>query len=241
MMISGVLEGEGLRVHVGYVHSFADDYLSSLYFLLKQAKENQNDPIVFTYTLPIIIMSICFLESNINYLIDLFNHSNDMIDYHSQNRKLTKDICDDFIQLNKTSLLDKYYFILKYYKNIDVKRDRNKFYSKVTTIMELRNLLVHDKSYSVTPTLGEKDKIVKLLENQKWLKPNNNLLGKTLSWLSYLEYENICRMVRAIFEFYIDYSKLLIPEKEPFYQNKIKGIISCHPLMKDLEGIENAK
>ena len=239
-MISGELKGEGISVHIGYVQSFAEDYLDTLHFLLKQAKEHQNDAAVFTYTLPIIITSICFLESNINFLIGLFNGSNNIIDYHSQNRKLTKDICDDFIKLDKTSLLEKYYIILKYYKNVDIKRNENKFYSKVKPIVELRNLLVHDKSYSITPTLGEKDKIVKLLENQKWITPNN-LPEFVQPWLPYVEYENTCRMVKAIFEFYIDYSKLLIPEQEPLYQNKIQRIISWHPLMKDLEGIENAK
>ncbi|MBQ2887254.1 MAG: hypothetical protein IJE43_26375 [Alphaproteobacteria bacterium] len=240
MMISGELKGDGITAHIGYVQSFVDDYLNTLHFLLKQAKEHNNDVTVFTYTLPIIITAICFLESNINFLIGLFNSSNDIVDYHSQNIKLTKEICNDFIQLDKTPVLEKYYIILKYYKNIDIKRDKNRFYSKVTTIVELRNLLVHDKSYSVTPTLGEKDKIVKLLENQKWLKPNN-LPEFVQPWLPYLEYENTCRILRAIFEFYIDYSKLLIPEQEPFYQNKIQRIISWHPLMKNLEGIENAK
>lgn len=240
-MVSSELEVKGIKAYFGYVQNFADDYLDTLHFLLKQAKENNKDIGVFTYTLPIIIISICFLESNINNLIGLFNSSNNIIDYHSENRALTKSICDDFIQLDKTSLLEKYYIILKYYQNIDIKRDKNKYYSKVTTIIELRNLLVHDKSYSIFPTKGDKDKIVKLLENQKWLKPNKNLTGLVPPWLPYLEYENICYMVKAIFEFYINYSKLLIPEQEPIYQNKIERIISWHPLIKNLEELVHAK
>lgn len=240
-MIFGELKGENITVQVGYVQNFTENYLDTLHFLLKQAKENNKDIGVFTYTLPIIIISICFLESNINNLIGLFNSSNNIIDYHSKNRSLTKSICDDFIQLDKTSLLEKYYIILKYYRNIDIKRDKNKYFSKVTTIVELRNLLVHDKSYSIVPTKNDKDKIVKLLENQKWIKPNNNLSGIVPPWLPYLSYESVCYMVKAIFEFYINYSKLLIPNQEPIYQNKIERIVSWHSQIQNMEGIKNAK
>ena len=61
------------------------------------------------------------------------------------------------------------------------------------------------------PSLGDKDKIVQLLEKQKWLTPNNNLLEPVPQWLPYLEYNNVCIMVKIIFEFYLQYSKLLIP------------------------------
>ena len=218
------------RVHAGYVHNFADDYLTTLHFLLKQAKDNNKYDSVFTYTLPIIIISICFLESNINDIIASFERSS--------NKNLIKNICDDFVHLDKTSLLEKYYIVLKYCNNIDIKRDKNKYFSKITTIINLRNLLVHDKSYVVISTLKEKDKIVQLLENQKWLKPNANLKGVVPEWLQYIEYNNICIMLKIIFEFYLQFSKYLNPNEKPRYQNKIKRIISWHPLMQNLEELK---
>ena len=232
------IKNEPINVQVGYVHNFADDYLTTIHFLLKQAKENNKNISVFTYTLPIIIISICFLESNINNLIKLFYSPNNLINYNSTNRELTQKICDDFIQLDKTPLLEKYYILLKYYQNIDIKRNQNKYFSKVSKIIDLRNLLIHDKSYVVMPSLGDKDKIVQLLEKQKWLTPNNNLLEPVPQWLPYLEYNNVCIMVKIIFEFYLQYSKLLIPNEEPIYQNKIARIISHHSLMKDLKELE---
>ena len=218
------------RVHAGYVHNFADDYLTTLYFLLKQAQKNNKDIGVFTYTLPIIIISVCFLESNINDIIASIERSS--------NQDLIKNICNDFVQLDKTSLLEKYYIVLKYCRNIDIKRDKNKYFSKVFTIIDLRNLLVHDKSYVVISTLKEKDKIVQLLEKQKWLKPNHNLKGIVPEWLQYLEYNNICIMLKIIFEFYLQFSKFLNSNEEPIYQNKIERIISWHPLMQNLEELK---
>ena len=34
------IKKEPINVQVGYVHNFADDYLTTIHFLLKQAKEN---------------------------------------------------------------------------------------------------------------------------------------------------------------------------------------------------------
>ena len=90
-------------------------------------------------------------------------------------------------------------------------------------------------------TLKEKDKIVQLLENQKWLKPNANLKGMVPEWLQYLEYNNICIMLKIIFEFYLQFSNFLNSDEEPRYQNKIERIISCHPLMQKLEELKNTK
>lgn len=222
-----------IKVNVCNIHNFADDYLTTLYFLLKQAKENNKDYIVFTYTLPIIIISICFLESNINDIIESFKHSSD--------KNIIKNICDDFVQLERTSLLEKYYIVLKYYKNIDIKRDKNKYFSKIAKIIDLRNLLVHDKTYVVMSILNEKDKIVQLLKDQKWLKPNHNLNGMVPEWLQYLEYNNICIMLKTIFEFYLQFSKFLNSHEEPRYQNKIERIISWHPLMQNLEELKKSK
>lgn len=225
------------KVDVGYVHCFADDYLTTLHFLLKQAKNNNKDYLVFTYTLPILLIGICFLEANINNIISLFSIPNNIFDYKSKNGALTQQICDDFIHKNKEATLNKYYIILKYYKNVNLKREHNKYYQKVKKIIELRNLLVHDKSYTIFPSNNEKNKIVNFLEHQTWLKPNYNLTGIVPDWLTYLEYKNTCLMLKAIFEFYLDYSKLLIPEEEPIYQNKIERIISRHELLKNLDGI----
>jgi hypothetical protein len=86
------------NIQISNMHYFADDYLTTLHFLLKQAKDNNKDDNVFTYTLPIIIISICFLESNINNLITLFDYPNNVIDYNSINRSLAKKECDKNIK-----------------------------------------------------------------------------------------------------------------------------------------------
>lgn len=210
------------NITIGYRHNFAEDYLTSLYFLLINARENNNDYSVFTYTLPIITILICFLESNINDFIYSILMSN------SEETLAIRNICKDFIKLDKTEMHEKYSIIAKYYRNIDIKSDNK--YEKVNLVRKLRNLLIHDKSYEIYPSQGDKDKIIELLKNH--IKPNNKLRGMVPVWLPYLEYNSLCWMTKCIFDFYLWYEQIIAPETEPRYQDKINRIKSLHPLIQ---------
>ena len=49
------------NINIKGIHDFAEDYLTAIFCLLKSAEKNKNSDVVFTYTLPIIILSACFL------------------------------------------------------------------------------------------------------------------------------------------------------------------------------------
>lgn len=218
------------RVQIGQIRNFTEEYLTSLYFLLKQAKDSNTNIGVFTYTLPIILILICFLESNINDIVNNFQKKSNLINADNYTKEFMQQICNDFIDISKTKFLEKYYIILKYYKNINIKSDNR--YEKINIIRKVRNVLVHDKTYTIYKSKGDKDEIVKLLEN--YITPNNNLEEVIPDWLPYLEYNSICWMTKCVFEFYLWYMTLLFPEEEPRYKNKIERIISRHPLIKSL-------
>ena len=201
-------------------HCFADDYLTSIQLLLQNAQKNNSDISVFTYTLPIITMLIAFLESNINNTLDLFNHPNNYIVTDNKTREFIQQIRNDFINPKQTPFLEKYYILMKYYKDINIKSDNR--YEKVDDIRKIRNELIHDKSYIINDTNEELGNSIKLL--QKYIEPNNNLKGFVPKWLPYFEYNSLCWMTKSIFDFYLWYSELLTPEQPPFYKNKIKQI-----------------
>ena len=83
------------RVSIEGIYNFADDYLTTIFCLLESAEKNKNNYTVFTYTLPIIILSVCFLESNINNIIYLFSHPNNIINDY-QKALIVNDLIIDF-------------------------------------------------------------------------------------------------------------------------------------------------
>ena len=207
------------NIKVKGIYDFAEDYLTTIFCLLKSAEKNKNNDDVFTYTLPILILSVCFLESNINNIIYLFSMPNNIVKDYTK-AKFIYDIASDFKIIDK-SILDKYVLLLKHYKNKDIKS--NNRYEKVSRVIEVRNALVHDKQKNDEQTLMP---IVKKIEKlyPDFIK-DENINGIIPPWLPYLGYNSTCWMLKCVFEFYLYYTELLFDKNSITYELKIKNIL----------------
>ena len=207
------------NIKVKGIHDFAEDYLTTILCLLKSAEKNKNSDDVFTYTLPIIILSICFLESNINNIIYLFSMPNNIVKDYTK-AKFIYDIANDFKIIDK-SILDKYVLLLKHYKNKDIKS--NNRYEKVSRVIEVRNALVHDKQKN------DEQAIMPIVKKFEKLYPDfikdENINGIIPPWLPYLGYNSTCWMLKCVFEFYLYYTELLFDKNSITYELKIKNIL----------------
>ena len=207
------------NIKVKGIHDFADDYLTTIFCLLKSAEKNKNNDDVFTYTLPIIILSVCFLESNINNIIYLFSMPNNIVNDYTK-AKFIYDIASDFKIIDK-SILDKYVLLLKHYKNKDIKS--NNRYEKVSRVIEVRNALVHDKQKN------DEQAIMPIVKKIEKLYPDfikdENINGIIPPWLPYLGYNSICWVLKCVFEFYLYYTELLFDKNSITYELKIKNIL----------------
>ncbi len=212
------------RVSVKGIYNFADDYLTTIFFLLKSARKNKNNNYIFTYTLPIIILSVCLLESNINNIIRFFSRPNNYIkDY--QQALIVNDLIMDFKIADK-SILEKYALILKYYKNINIKSDIR--YERVSRVIKVRNALVHDKQKKNKEHETEQEimlitkKIEKLYSD---FAIDDNINGVAPPWLPYLGFSATCWMVKCVFVFYLYYTELLFGKDSIQYELKIENIL----------------
>ncbi len=207
------------NIKIKGIHDFAEDYLTTIFCLLKSAEKNKNSDDVFTYTLPIIILSVCFLESNINNIIYLFSKPNNIVENYAK-AKFIYDIASDFKIIDK-SILDKYLLLLKHYKNKDIKSDNR--YEKVSRVIEVRNALVHDKQKN------DEQAIMPIVKKIEKLYPDfikdENINGIIPPWLPYLGYNSTCWMLKCVFEFYIYYTELLFDKSLIAYELKIKNIL----------------
>ena len=211
-------------VSIEGVYNFADDYLTTIFCLLKSAEKNKNSYTVFTYTLPIIILSVCFLESNINNIVYLFSHPNNIINDY-QKALIVNDLITDFKIMDK-SILDKHELILKYYKNKSIKSDIK--YERVGRIIEVRNALVHDKQKKNEQHKTTQE-IMCILKKIKKLYPDfivdNDIKGAIQPWLPFLGYNPTCWMLKCVFEFYLYYAELLFGKVSNTNESKIKNIL----------------
>ena len=204
------------RVSVKGIYSFADDILTSIEFQLKHANQNRNNHLVYIYTIPIIILSINFLESSINTLISLSSKPNNIIKNFKKGLEINKQNANNNVICQK-KLLDKYKFVLKIYNYSYIKNDIE--YQKIPDIIKLRNAIVHDKLIN-----DEQEALQVLKSFEKYPEFNQEINNGCAT--SYLNYTLTCWIVNNVFCFYLKYMKLLLDSNDIPYRDKINNIIN---------------
>lgn len=214
-------------VTFGTIETFDKHYLISILFLLDKIKELQNEPEkAFYYTLPVIILSVTFLEAFINHLYYCINEQNCYKeDFQEIERDFVGDLYKDF-DIEKASILDKYYYLLKYCKRENVKSRHE--YELAKKVIELRNLLVHIKPYSVNSNPEtEDDKIVKKLMGEYEIENMPNTINNR--WQNYLNYNGACWVFHIVIDFFGYFWHQLLPTKTTPYYDLLAHILKKHP------------
>lgn len=216
------MTNEPVRIQIGTVHFFTNEFLNSIRILMYHAQKNQDDMDDHIYTIPTILLTMSFLESAFELFIYDIQHGGSSEMNNIKKAEIIKKYHERFKKLGSKYAIEK-----KYNDCLSVMGlGRINNTDNVITIRKVRNYLVHDKIELLAPWLNNtEDEIAKLLKNkfepQRKISPNKDF------WADYINYKGTTWLINEIFDFYIDFcSRLKI---DCPFGSKINEIKVRHP------------